>query len=345
MRGVRMVGGVTVVLLASGAVDARAQLAPLPRVDLSALEAPEAPHARLRASLPPSAAKVKEALKADPRVRPLTSALVAAAKMKDKAARKLELEKLAPQIRAVRADAMTKAGLDGNAVEQGLRSIANVGTFRAPVVTPPGTVLATTTVGSFPKPYSYKWRCPDQEDKADLDGGDAKLWATSTPFDDDCWVIRSGRTGTVQVPKGASRMRVDVRAKVDLDVVAIHYGTFAEVRSTLDVRIVSPKGVPLSTIKVAGKDTPLPAARFTLARLHTRSAGYLPVPFGTDSFADDLQEGDAGATAVFTLPPDADVGELEVTLYSSAEVDADLSGVGVANNLVTPKSLKVTFYK
>ena len=327
------------------ATDANAQPAPL-RLDVAVTDPPEIPHAKLRAALPPAAAKVKEILKADPRVRPLTSALTAALKIKDRSARKLELDKLSPQIRAVRADAVAKSGLDAAALEQGLKSVSAVSSFRAAKTAPPaGALLGTASVSSFPKPYSLKQRCPDTGDRVDFDGATAKVRASSTPFDDDCWVIQGGRTGSVQVPKGASRMVIDIRANVDLDITGIHFGTFAEVWGSFGVRISSPKGVKLSTMQIAGKTVPISAVRNTLVTVHTRSVGLSPIPVSTDSFADELQEGDAYSSTMFQLPTDADLGELEVTLLTTAEVDADLTGMASANNDITPRSLNIKFYK
>jgi hypothetical protein len=330
-----------VALASTGAPDAHADL---PNASTIANEPAAVPHAQLRAAVAPSAVKLKAALKADPRVAPLTAALVAAATIKDKAARKVALDKLGPQILAVRADAVKKAGIDPAAVEASVRSLATLPTLR-PMVPPPGTVLATSTISSFPKTWSVKRDCGDADDRIDFDGPTVKLRAVSTPLDADCWVIRGGRTGSVTVPKGASRMLVQIRGKVDLDVTGIHFGTFAEVWGSFGIRIASPTGVALSTAQVAGRSVNLPAVVHPIRSVHTRSIGLSPIPVSSDGFEDNLQEGDQFSTALFDLPENVDVGTLDVTLYTGAEVDADLSGVAIASNDVVPQSLKVTFYK
>jgi hypothetical protein len=292
---------------------------------------------------------VKAALARDPRAAPLTKQLAEIAGLTDRAERKRRLTALAPQLTAVRNDALKAAGIDAKLVEKKTEAIRvnRAAARRLPPKEPPpapGSVISTVEVTSFPKTFSHKHDCPDSKDTWDFDGKDVKVKAVSTIADDDCWKITAGRTATVQVPPGAKKMTVVGMVKVDLDVVAISFGFFSEATGYYGIRAFDPSGAPLMTVNIVGTVVPVPARTIKLKTIGAINYAFSPLPFDSDGFADDLQEGEEGSTATFGLP--SNVGpKLEISPVAGGWVDGDMQGYAKLNHLITPKKLKVTFYR
>jgi hypothetical protein len=305
-----------------------------------------------RTSLADANKKLAPVLKADPRVAPLVKELLEASKIKDQAQRKAKLTALGPRATAIRTDAFKKAGLSAADIEAKTTVLRTqmaqvVKIEEPPPPPPPGSVITTTTVTSFPITHTYRSDCPDSNDKVDFDGSVVKVDAKSTPVDDDCWHLRGGRGATFQVPGETKKIKVSMKAKVDLDVVATHLGFFAEAQGTLGIRVHSPGGTILANVPnpIQGLPPfPVTAIIKNTKKIHAENAFPNPVPFDTASFEDQLQDGEAGSSATFTFLGSPGPS-LNIVAFVGGWVDADLSGVAVLNNDITLQELKVTFYR
>jgi hypothetical protein len=279
----------------------------------------------------------------DPRLPRLVAEIERAAAIKDKAARKTKLDAIAPRLLALRNEIALKAHLDGAEVSRKLAAFAPPTVRRLPKAPlPSGIKLAESTVTSFPVPFSFKYRCPDQDDKWDFDGKDVTVRASSAIGDKDCDSIMAGRGAVFTIPPGAKKVRLVLGASVDLDVLSASAGAFGEARGFFGVRLHLVQGA-YSTTVVNGNTVKMTSQIHKLIRIHTTNAFPNPIPLGTDSFTDSLQEGDDGSTLTAELPPNPGK-EIEITLITGGWADADLQGFASVNNLMTPKSLKVTFY-
>jgi hypothetical protein len=304
----------------------------------------------LRGSMSDASKKLAPILKADPRTAPLVKELLEAAKITDQAQRKAKLTALGPRAVALRTDAFKKAGLNpadmeakASALQRQMTEVVKVEEPAPPP--PPGSVITTTTVTSFPLTHNYRSDCPDSNDKVDFDGSVVKVDAKSTPVDDDCWHIRGGRGATFQVPAETKKIKVAMKAKVDLDLVATHLGYFAEATGTLGIRVHSPSGATLINVPLPGGSTiPSPVFIKNTKKIHAKNVFPNPVPFDTASFTDQLQDGESGSTATFTFPGNPGPS-LNIVAFVGGWVDADISGVSILNNDITLQELKVTFYR
>jgi hypothetical protein len=294
--------------------------------------------------------KLKPLIKADPRTTPLIKEITEALDLKDRAARKAKLQALSPRIAAVRNDALKKAGFDPKLVET---KVAPIRKLREkaddlpppPPPPPPGSVISTTTATSFTS-YSYKDQegCPDSSDTWDFDGAEVKVRAISTPTDDDCTTIRAGKQATFQVPPGTKKIKVEMRASADLDAFAAAFGVFAETSSYMGIRLFSPSGVTLSEMTIGNSVVPLPVLTRVTKNIRAKNFFPNPLPFDISSFTDEVQEGDSAASATFVFKNDPGPA-LVIGAVTGGFVDADLSGVAKLTNEITPKSIKVTFYR
>ncbi len=282
--------------------------------------------------------KTRSLVAADPRVAPLVAELRKASAIKDKAARKAQLDALGPRILGVRNEVAKKAGLDAAEVGRKLAPIRRPAIRRIPSAPlPSGMKLSEVTVTSFPKTWSFKHNCGDAEDRWDFDGSKVLIRAESTIVDHDCLKILAGRGAVVKIPPGAKKVTAQVSATLDLDVVSSSLGAYGEASGGFGVRFHLVNGVFASTPQGV-----LTSQFKALISIYTSNGFPNPIPVGTDSFADTLQEGDTGTLATVDLPPNPG-SELEVTLYTGGMVDADLQGYASLRNDMTPKSMKITF--
>lgn len=288
-------------------------------------------------------AAVRAALRDDPRARVLVTDLSAAMRIRDKAKRVEALKALGPRVAALRADVLKRAGSTGLPTKPAI-----TGTAAAAVGAALGPVISTTTLSSFPDPISFKNGCPDGKDRADFDGGKVQVNAASTPFDDDCVLVRGGRAASaIPIPAGAKKVRVDVTAHVDLYAAASGLGAWAGAWSRYGVRAYLPSGAAFSTAQVGSVTIPIPvyfAHIKTISADHPNGPEDLVVPADIVSFVDDIQPGDEASTAWIALP-DNPGPTIQLALYVQGKVDADLTGIAQVDSDITPKSLKVTFYR
>lgn len=302
--------------------------------------------AKSRSVLESDAEKLRRALKADPRTEALITAVAEAVNLKDPLARERALKALNGQFEKVRADAIRNSGIDAvaastTAARGSLRYIPRDLLSQAIA---PGSLISTVKVSSFPKPYTAKKKCPDDSDRADFDGNTAHARASSGITDEDCWELRAGRTASVKVPKGATSMKVVLKAHVDLSSYAMSLGIWAQSGGYVGIHVYDPSGNPFSQVNVAGKTIPIPATLRRLRTIHVEHPGPHPLPYRTAGFTDDLQEGDKGSTTTITLP--AGVGPtLEISPVVGGYVDADLSGYASMSHSITPKALEISFYR
>lgn len=302
--------------------------------------------ARSRSLLASDAEKLRRVLKADPRTEALIKAVARAVSLKDPLARERALKALNGQFEMVRADAIRNSGIDAVAAS----TTASRGTLRyipravLSQAVAPGSLISTVKISSFPKPYTAKKKCPDSSDRADFDGNTAHALASSAIADEDCWDLRAGRTASVKVPKGATSMKVVLKAHVDLSSYAMSLGIWAQSGGYVGIHVYDPSGNPFSEVTVAGKTMPIPATLHKLRTIHVEHPGPHPLPYRTAGFTDDLQEGDQGSTTTITLP--AGVGPtLDISPVVGGYVDADLSGYASMSHSITPKALEITFYR
>lgn len=282
--------------------------------------------------------KTRSLVAADPRVAPLVAELRKASAIKDKAARKAQLDALGPRILGVRNEVAKKAGLDAAEVGRKLAPLGGPSIRRVPLAPmPSGMKLGEVTVTSFPKTWSFKYKCTDAGDHWDFDGSKVHVYAESAIADKDCLKIFAGRGAVVKIPAGAKKVTVQVAASIDLDVVASSFGAFGEASGVFGVRFHLVQGAFGSTPQGT-----LTSQMKGLIHVHTKNAFPNPIPVGLDGFADTLQEGDSGTLTSVDLPPNPG-SELEVSLYTGGKVDADLQGYASVNNDMTPKSMKITF--
>jgi hypothetical protein len=302
--------------------------------------------ARSRSLLASDADKLRRVLKADPRTEALIKAVARAVSLKDPLARERALKALNGQFEMVRADAIRNSGIDAVAAS----TTASRGTLRyipravLSQAVAPGSLISTVKISSFPKPYTAKKKCPDSSDRADFDGNTAHALASSAIADEDCWDLRAGRTASVKVPKGATSMKVVLKAHVNLSSYAMSLGIWAQSGGYVGIHVYDPSGNPFSEVVLAGKTIPIPATLHKLRTIHVEHPGPHPLPYRTAGFTDDLQEGDQGSTTTITLP--AGVGPtLDISPVVGGYVDADLSGYASMSHSITPKGLEISFYR
>ncbi len=132
-------------------------------------------------------------------------------------------------------------------------------------------------------------------------------------------------------------------AAVDLDVVSFSFGAFAEAAGMFGIRVSSPTGATLDNFQVGAATVPVPVVMRELKRIHAVNTFPNPILVTMDSWASDLQEGDAGGSSDFAFPGDPGAS-LDIFLYTGGWVDADLQGLASVNNDLTPKALKVLFF-
>jgi hypothetical protein len=307
------------------------------------LDADDEATKRQRASASPYRAKLKPVLAADPRVKPLLAQLAEAEALTDKRARAAKLEGLKAELLAVRADAIKNARLDMPALERDLgdQSPPPAEPKRRPL--PPLPTTKVVTVDSFPGTDHTKMDCNDDSDHWDFDGKLVKIRAKSTPADADCFTIRAGRTATLDVPAGMTRVTISARARVELDTFAASLGVWAKATAWWGLRVYSPEGKTLGQFKIGNTTTNIPVAYCKLKSIKATNAGYYPLPFSETTFEEDIQDGDADSECSFHLP--SGIKKLEIMMYVGASVDADLTAICHSNNNLKPKSMKVTFSK
>lgn len=302
--------------------------------------------ANARLALAADAERLRQAVQADPRAARLIRSVAEAVSLPDPMARERALRALSTQFEQVRGDAIRNAGIDpevtsSTAARSSLRHIPRPLVAQAMA---PGSVMSTVKVTRFPEPYSAKKKCPDSSDRADFDGNVVHARASSAIGDEDCWELRAGRTATVKVPKGATRMKVVLKARVELSSYAMSLGIWAQSGGYLGIHVHDPSGNPFTQVKIGDAMVPVAATFNKLRGVHAEHPGPHPLPFRTASFTDDLQDGDAGSTTTFTLP--AGVGPtLEISPVVGGYVDADLSGYASMSHSITPKELTITFYR
>ncbi len=287
-------------------------------------------------------AKLKAALAKDSRVIKLAKQVETASAIKDRRARKRALSELAAKINEVRNDAMSKAGIEPKDVE--VRSPIKRIPKRQVEEMAAGSELWSGKITSFPKTLTGKYDCPDSSDKWDFDGNSVRVKAGSAIADEDCMIIKAGRTATVKVPAGAKKMKVVLAAKVDLDVTAMSFGFFAEAHSYVGVLVTALNGATLSTLDIGKATINLPVKLTKLKEISACNAFPNPLPFDAEGFADDIQEGDDDSTMTMNLPDN--VGStLEISPVVGGSVDADLQGLARLDNDLAIKSMTVTFYR
>jgi hypothetical protein len=301
-----------------------------------------------RRSLEGLTAKLKPTLTADRRTKALLTEIAAIAQLPDPVARKEKLKALQPRIEAVRSDAFRKAELDRRAVAQKLTAVrlAKPPLRSTEVALPAGSVISTVTTSSFPVFYTHKNTCPDAADRWSFVGDKVKVVASSGIWDNDCMRIAAGRAATVQVPPGTKKMKVIMKAKVTLDVTAVALGVYASATARLGIRVLSPSGAKLAEVSVGKVTHPSPLMMNTTAFLHEKEEA-LASKYGglSASFSKDLQEGDPESSSTFDFKYGHPGPTLQIAPYVGGSVDADVQGYASVDASVTPKSLKVIFYR
>jgi len=286
--------------------------------------------------------KLKPILAADPRFKPLVAQIQEALRLPDPAARKARLGALSSQILAVRNDAIAKLKPDANEVQTDLAPLKQRWKPRPPAPALPKK--ETLVVSQWPIPMGGKANCPDDGDAWDFDGSLVKIKASSTPVDKDCGMINAGRrTAIFDVPEGANRVDLAATAKMELHTTAVHIGFYAKALNHWGFKILSPEGITLSTVKIAGVTVPLPVAACKIGSSDAESSWPNPIPFDFGDYTADLQEGDANNACSFNLPPG--IKKLSVVMFVGGRVDADVLGLASQTGEITPKSVKATFFR
>jgi hypothetical protein len=292
-------------------------------------------------------AKLKPLIAADPRAAALIKEAAEISKGRNKALRETQLKALAARALTIRNDALAKSGVDLKVVDAKIMTLNALTHNQLKTMAAPsqaGTVISTTNVTSFPLVQTYKHQCDDAGDTWDFHGADVTIHAASGIADKDCWKLLAGRSASVAVPPGTKSMKVIINAHVDLDVVAMSFGVYGHASGYFGVQAFSPSGAQLGSVQIGNTVLPVAGNTVVLKSISATNSFPNPIPINTGSFAADIQEGDPTSTADFTFATDPGP-TVELGLIVGGLVDADLQGLATLDNLITPRSLKVTFYR